>query len=161
MTISIRAAAPTDASTIAHFNNRLAEETESRTLLPKLIGSGVAALLADPSKGRYWVAEFDGEVIGQIGVTYEWSDWRNGMMWWIQSVYVNENHRRKGVYSSLYRQVESLARSDPDVIGLRLYVEKENERAQATYSKMGMKATNYQIMQVFFESENRQGEREC
>lgn len=113
----------------------------------------MAALLADPSKGRYWVAEFEGEVIGQIGVTYEWSDWRNGMMWWIQSVYVNENHRRKGVYSSLYRHVESLARSDPDVIGIRLYVGKDNESAQATYSELGMRAANYQIMQVFLESE--------
>lgn len=153
MSISIRVAAPTDATTIADYNNRLAEETEARTLIPDLIGGGVAALLADPSKGRYWVAESGDQVIGQIGITFEWSDWRNGMMWWIQSVYVHKDHRRKGVYSSLYQHVESLARIDPEVIGIRLYVEKDNARAQATYSKMGMKTTPYQIMQTFFEDE--------
>lgn len=154
MTLTIRDAIPTDAGTIADFNNRLAEETESRTLAPELIKRGVAALLADPSKGRYWVAESSNEIIGQIGITFEWSDWRNGMMWWVQSVYVHEDHRRKGVYSSLYKHIESLARQDPEVIGIRLYVEKENERAQSTYAKLGMKMTNYKIMQTFLEDKN-------
>ena len=153
MTARIRDAAPTDAGTIADFNNRLAEETEARTLDPNLIGSGVASLLADPSKGRYWVAESGDQIIGQIGISFEWSDWRNGMLWWIQSVYVHKNHRRKGVYSSLYQHVESLARNDPEVIGIRLYVEKNNERAQSTYAKLGMKKTHYQIMQTFFDNE--------
>ena len=153
MTFTVRDAAPADASTIADFNNRLAEETEARTLAPERIGAGVSALLADPSKGRYWVAVSSNKIIGQIGVSYEWSDWRNGMLWWIQSVYVHEDHRRKGIYSRLYRYVESQARSDPDVIGVRLYVEKDNERAQSTYENLGMNKTHYQIMQTLFESE--------
>lgn len=151
MTISIRDALPADASTIADYNNRLAEETESRSLDPDLIRPGVAAFLADPTKGRYWLAVIDDEIIGQIGVTYEWSDWRNGMMWWIQSVYIHLDHRRQGVYTSLYRHVESQAKSDPEVIGIRLYVEKENERAQSTYAHLGMNMTSYQIMQSLFD----------
>lgn len=149
--MQIRDATPADAATIAAFNDHMAEETESRSLADELIGAGVAAFLGDINKGRYWVAEIDGEIIGQIGVTYEWSDWRNGMLWWIQSVYIVRDKRRKGVYSALYGHVESLARADDGVIGLRLYVEKDNERAQATYEKLGMKMTNYQIMQTLFD----------
>jgi ribosomal protein S18 acetylase RimI-like enzyme len=99
------------------------------------------------------VAEIDGEIVGQIGVTYEWSDWRNGTLWWIQSVYIDPQQRRKGVYSALYDHVESLARTDVGVIGLRLYVEKDNERAQATYEKLGMKMTSYQVMQTLFDND--------
>ena len=151
MGISIRDAVPADAEPIADYNNYLAEETEARSLDSDLIGSGVAAFLADPSKGRYWVAEADGVIVGQIAVTFEWSDWRNGMIWWIQSVYVHTDHRRKGVYSSLYRHAESIARTDPEVIGIRLYVEKDNARAKSTYAKLGMRETNYQIMQCLFD----------
>jgi len=150
MTFSIRDAMPADAGIIADFNNRMAQETEARTLDPDLIGPGVAAFLADPSKGRYWLAEVDDRIIGQIAVTYEWSDWRNGMIWWIQSVYVHANYRRQGVYSGLYRHVELQAKSDADVIGIRLYVESDNERAQKTYTDLGMKMTNYRIMQSLF-----------
>ncbi len=91
MNITIRDAVPADAGLIADYNNRLAEETEARSLDPDLIGPGVAAFLADPSKGRNWVAEVDGRIIGQIAVTF---DWRNGMIWWIQSVYVLADQRR-------------------------------------------------------------------
>lgn len=148
MTFDIRNATTADASTIADYNNRLAEETEARSLDPVLIGPGVEAIIADLSKGRYWVAVAGDEIIGQIAVTYEWSDWRNGMMWWISSVYVNSDHRRRGVYSSLYRHVESQAKSDPEVIGIRLYVEKENKKAQETYKKLGMDMTKYRIMET-------------
>lgn len=151
MTIRIRDATPADVSTIADYNNRLAEETEARSLDPDLIGPGVAAFLADSSKGRYWLAVVDDRIIGQIAVTYEWSDWRNGMMCWIQSVYVHADYRRQGVYSSLYRHVESQARSDSEVIGIRLYVERGNERAQTTYAGLGMKMTDYRIMQSIFD----------
>ncbi len=151
MTLVIRDATPADAGTIADFNNRLAEETEARSLAPDLIGPGVAAFLADPSKGRYWLAVVDDRIIAQIAVTYEWSDWRNGMIWWVQSVYVHADYRRRGVYSSLYRHVESQARSDFDVIGIRLYVERDNERAKTTYADLGMNMTNYRIMQSFFD----------
>ena len=151
MTIIIRDATPADAATIADYNNRLAEETEARSLSPDLIGPGVAAFLADPTKGRYWLAVVDDRIIAQIAVTYEWSDWRNGMIWWVQSVYVHADYRRRGVYSSLYRHVESQARSDSDVIGIRLYVERDNERAKTTYADLGMNMTNYRIMQSFFD----------
>jgi GNAT superfamily N-acetyltransferase len=151
--IRIRDARPSDAAVIARFNVKMAMETEDRALDPGLIDPGVAAVLADATKGRYWVAELDGEVIGQLMVTYEWSDWRNGAFWWIQSVYVRSDSRRKGVFSLLHRHVESIARATPDVCGLRLYVERDNRRAQKTYLALGMSAPGYQVMEVDFRKE--------
>jgi GNAT superfamily N-acetyltransferase len=131
----------------------MAEETEGKSLDPQAIGPGVTNLLDDPAKGRYWVAEADGRVIGQIMVTYEWSDWRNGTIWWIQSVYVHPDWRRKGVFSALYRHVESAARKTPQVIGLRLYVEENNRRAQATYAALGMVKPSYVVMEAMLQAE--------
>ena len=148
--VSIRDATPSDAEIIAEFNANLALESEGMRLDPGLVGPGVDALLGDRSRGRYWVAESDGRIVGQIMVTYEWSDWRNGMIWWIQSVYVHGDYRRGGVFSALYRHVESLARQDPQVCGIRLYVEHENARAQRTYASLGMKMTDYRVMQSMF-----------
>ena len=111
MTMHIRNADSDDASLIASFNSAMAEETEGRGLDASLINPGVAALLADSGKGRYWVAESDGRVVGQIMVTYEWSDWRNGTIWWIQSVYIHPDYRRQGVFSGLYRHVEGWHRA--------------------------------------------------
>ena len=142
----IREAIAADATTIADFNARLAAETEDRSLEPALIASGVAQLLDDPSKGRYWVAEDAGRIVGQVGVTYEWSDWRNGMLWWIQSVYVEPAWRGQGVFSSLYRHVESLARNA--AVGLRLYVDADNHPARHTYRKLGMREPGYLVMEV-------------
>ncbi|NCF23107.1 MAG: GNAT family N-acetyltransferase [Gammaproteobacteria bacterium] len=150
MDMQIREALESDAGQIAEFNSRLAAETEGIQLLPGVVGPGVEAMLADPSKGRYWVAEGRGRIVGQIMVTYEWSDWRNGMIWWIQSVYVHGEYRRSGVFSALYRHVESLARKDPGVCGIRLYVERENSRARQTYASLGMARTDYRIMQTLF-----------
>ena len=150
MTHKIREAGPRDAAVIAMFNNRIAQETENRSLDAKIVNPGVANILSDPGKGQYWVAEDRGEVIGQIMVTYEWSDWRNGTMWWIQSVYVHPEHRRRGVFSDLYRHVESLAKERSDVCGLRLYVEEQNQRAQATYLALGMNRPGYIVMQTVF-----------
>ena len=162
MPLTIRDATPADAPTIADYNNRIAAETEDKQLDPNLIGPGVEALLADPSKGQYWVAEFDGEIVGQIMTTYEWSDWRNGMIWWIQSVYVHADHRRSGVFRALHDHVEALARARPDVIGLRLCVEKDNTRAQATYDSLGYSTTEYRVMQVFWhDPETSNGDSEC
>lgn len=152
MKLEIRDAAPDDGAIIASYNTKLAEETEGRPLQPDIIGAGVAAILADRGKGRYWVAEHDGQVIGQIMVTYEWSDWRNGTLWWIQSVYVHTDFRRKGVYSSLFKHVESLAKSDDSVRGLRLYVESGNKRAQQTYEALGMVDPQYRVMETIFEA---------
>jgi ribosomal protein S18 acetylase RimI-like enzyme len=148
--LEIRDATPDDADIIANCNSNLAFETEGEGLAPGIVGPGVAAVLADASKGRYWVAEADGRVVGQIMVTYEWSDWRNGMIWWIQSVYVDSEYRRGGVFSALYRHVESLARNDPDVSGVRLYVNSRNERAQRTYESLGMDMTDYRVMEAMF-----------
>mgnify|MGYP001825072910 CR=1 FL=1 len=150
MTIQIRDAKPTDAAQIADFNTKMAQETESKTLDPNLIGPGVEAVLSDREKGRYWVADIDGEAAGQLLVTYEWSDWRNGMIWWIQSVYVPEKFRRKGVFSALYKHVESLAKADASVCGIRLYVERGNEKAQATYLNLGMVDPGYRMMESIF-----------
>ncbi len=150
MDIQIREALESDAGQIAEFNSRLAAETEGMQLRPNVVGPGVEAMLADPSKGRYWVAESGGRIVGQIMVTYEWSDWRNGMIWWIQSVYVHGEYRRSGVFSALYRHVESLARKDPGVCGIRLYVERENSRARQAYASLGMARTDYRVMQSMF-----------
>lgn len=155
MGLLVRDALSDDAKTIADFNSRMAVETEGRPLDPALIDPGVASVLADSDKGRYWVAELDGIVVGQIMVTYEWSDWRNGQLWWIQSVYVHRDYRRKGVFSALYRHVESLARQDPEVCGMRLYVEMCNKRAQQTYLKLGMALPGYQVMEADFRKDRK------
>jgi GNAT superfamily N-acetyltransferase len=148
--IQVRDARPSDAGVIVGFNVKMAMETEGRPLDAELINQGVAAVLADTTKGRYWVAEQDGQVVGQLMVTYEWSDWRNGVFWWIQSVYVRGDYRRKGVFSLLHRHVESIARTTPEVCGLRLYVERDNLRAQKTYLALGMTSPGYEVMEVDF-----------
>ena len=130
------------------INIRMALETESLRLSPKTVAKGVRAILRDPSKGMYFLAESqDGgrEILGQLMVTMEWSDWRNGNFWWIQSVYVREEQRGKGVFRALYKHVRQLARKRDDVCGLRLYVEKNNRAAMRTYKRLGMKETYYRI----------------
>ena len=151
MTIRIRDAEPADAAIIAEFNRLLAAESEDITLDPETVAAGVAALLADPSLGRYWLAELDGEVVGQIMTTREWSDWRNGMLWWIQSVYVRPELRGRGIFSALYRHVERLARETPGIGGLRLYVDDRNDRARRIYQAMGMEDGGYRVMEHIFE----------
>ncbi len=148
MKLTIRDASPDDATVIAAFNRGIATETEGHDLDPALIGRGVQRILSDRSLGRYWVAETDGAVVGQIMVTYEWSDWRNGMLWWVQSVYVHRDYRRQGIYTALYHHVEALAHASDDIAGIRLYVEKDNLRAQQTYARLGMAMTNYRVMEV-------------
>ena len=148
--LRIRPAVAADAPVIADFNRCLARETEHRELDPTRVGAGVAAVLADPAKGRYLVAEADGRVVGQLMLTFEWSDWRNGCFWWIQSVYVEAAHRGCGVFTRLYRHVERLAREDAGVCGLRLYMEHHNAPARAAYEKLGMKAAGYEVFEVDF-----------
>ena len=151
MPIEIRDAVPADGATIADYNARMAEETEDKRLDPQVIGPGVAAVLGDATKGRYWVAIIDGEIAGQLMVSYEWSDWRNGTIWWIQSVYVAAPFRRRGVFSALYKHVESLAKQDGSTRGIRLYVEKGNMRAKDTYLSLGMTMTEYDVMEDIFD----------
>ena len=143
----IRKATIDDADTLAIFNAEMARETEGKTLLPQVIGAGVRALLKDPGLGYYVVAEVDGQVIASLMVTTEWSDWRNGIFWWIQSVYVQTMHRRRGIYRSLYTFVKQLAANDPSVCGFRLYVERENSNAQSTYKALGMQETGYKLFE--------------
>lgn len=150
MNITIRLATPTDASIIAEFNTALAKETENIELNRERLQRGVESLLAHPTKGFYFVAENNDNILGQLMITYEWSDWRNATFWWLQSVYVHPNYRNQGVFRALYQHIESLARTCTDVCGLRLYVAKENLHAQKTYEALGMKQSHYQIMDVDF-----------
>lgn len=134
-----------DAAAIAGFNQAMAKETEGRALQPERALAGAQRLLREPALGFYLVAERDGQVVGCLMVTSEWSDWRNGPFWWIQSVYVVPHARRTGVFRALYRHVEEMVRLDAAVCGLRLYVEATNERAQATYAALGMARTHYLV----------------
>ncbi|HWV89013.1 MAG TPA: GNAT family N-acetyltransferase [Burkholderiales bacterium] len=142
----IRLATPADAGPLIEFNAAMALETEGKELLTDVIGAGVRSLLGNPAAGFYLLAEQD-SAVGSLMITKEWSDWRNGTFWWIQSVYVRPQFRRQGVYKNLYRHVQELASKDPAVCGFRLYVERENERAQATYSALGMKQTRYLVFE--------------
>lgn len=145
MSVTIRPATPRDAATIAVFNLRMAWETEHLRLNPTTIEQGVRGVFEEPSRGTYYVAELNGPVVGCLLVTREWSDWRNGDMWWIQSVYVAEEARRKGVFKTLYAHVRDAAKS-AGVVALRLYVEKDNARAKQTYASLGMSLTEYDVM---------------
>jgi len=146
MSITIRPATPADEDTVVAFNAALAWESEGKRLDPATLRLGVRAGLTDPAKGFYVIAERGGEVVGQTAITFEWSDWRNGWYWWIQSVYVREDARRGGVFSAIYRHLEAVATADPTVIGIRLYVERENARAQETYRKLGLEDEAYFLM---------------
>jgi len=128
----------------------MALETENRRLELARVTAGVEALLADPAKGIYFVAERDGVLAGQLLITYEWSDWRNGNFWWIQSVYVAEAFRGSGIFRALFEHVHALAKARSDVCGLRLYVENENSRAQEVYRRLGMARTRYEMFEVDF-----------
>jgi len=141
--VTIRRATVADADYIVGFNTALAAESEGKTLDAKTITDGVRAALTDPARSLYFVAEIDGEVVGQTMVTFEWSDWRNAFFWWIQSVYVDSRFRRRGVFRALHDQVRREARSRPDVCGLRLYVHHDNHRAMNTYAHLGMPQCDY------------------
>jgi GNAT superfamily N-acetyltransferase len=150
MNIITRQAAVSDSVIIADFNAFMAKETENLELDLERLRKGTEALLADSSKGIYYLAETDGKVVGQLMITYEWSDWRNATFWWIQSVFVHPEYRKQGIFRTLYRYVESIARKRGDVCGLRLYVDQSNKRAQNTYEALGMKRSHYQMMEVDF-----------
>ena len=150
MSLTIRRATPADEATLVAFNAALAWETEHKRLRPDVLAAGVRAVFADPARGFYTVAANDaGEVVGQMMVTFEWSDWRNGWFWWVQSVYVRDDARRGGVFRSLYEELRRQAAADPGVIGLRLYVEEDNARARATYASLGMTLTTYGMMEEY------------
>jgi ribosomal protein S18 acetylase RimI-like enzyme len=145
--VQIRRAHAADAEVIAAFNAAMALETEGKRLLPEVVGRGVRRLLAEPALGFYVVAEAQGEVVAALMVTTEWSDWRDGRFWWLQSVYVRPAWRRRGVFRALYAHVTAAAAAEPDVCGFRLYVERENRAAQATYRALGMHETDYLLLE--------------
>src|SRR4051812_16330293 len=127
----------------------MAMETERKTLDRRVLQNGVESVFADARRGFYLIAE-RGVQVGCLLVTLEWSDWRNGDWWWIQSVYVTAPARRSGVFRALYAEVERRARASPGVVGLRLYVEQENEPALATYASLGMEDAGYRLLQSGF-----------
>lgn len=145
MMIEIRPGRFEDWPTLVEFNTRLAAETEGKVLSSALITAGVQTLLRDPQRGRYFVAVREGQVIGQLMHTWEWSDWRNGFFWWIQSVYVHPEHRQRGVFRGLFDHLEEQAREAGDVVGLRLYVETHNEAAHSVYEKLQMGTAGYVV----------------
>jgi GNAT superfamily N-acetyltransferase len=150
--VRIRGARADDQAVLVGFNAALALETEGKRLLPAALARGVGAVLRDAARGRYLVAERDGRVVGSLLLTLEWSDWRDGWFWWIQSVYVDPDHRRQGVYGALYAHVLAEARGSADVAGVRLYVESSNATARAVYERLGMSPTSYRMYEVDFQS---------
>lgn len=146
--VNIRTAAANDLDIIVSHNLAMARETEGRRLDPQTVRAGVQRALRDSMRGVYYLAERDGKIVGQLLITREWSDWRAGWFWWVQSVYVAPDARRQGVYRALYEHVLAAARAQPDVCGLRLYVERQNSRAQQAYERLGMKRSAYQIYEA-------------
>ncbi|MEL0063839.1 MAG: GNAT family N-acetyltransferase [Gammaproteobacteria bacterium] len=151
MHIEITDASFADASIIAEFNQQMAQETENKTLDTATINAGVERMITDSSLGRYLVArEETGRIVGCLGITYEWSDWRNGLFWWIQSVYVLPEARENGVFTAMYQQVRDLCQATDNACGIRLYVERDNDRAYRTYVRLGMVETEYRLMEEEF-----------
>jgi GNAT superfamily N-acetyltransferase len=147
--LQIRAAEPADLASLVQWNAAMAWETEQKRLDPAILARGVAGVFEQPQRGFYLVAERDGTAVASLLVTREWSDWRNGDFWWIQSVYVIPAARRSGVFRALHADVAQRAR-DAGAVGLRLYVETENERAQATYAQLGMQRCPYWMYETDF-----------
>ncbi len=148
--VTIRPATLADLEVLVRFSAAMARETEGRALDLKRLRKGVRAVLASKRHGRYLVAESGAAVVGQLLLTSEWSDWRNGVFWWIQSVYVEPSARRRGVYQTLHKHVVREARERGDVCGVRLYVEKDNVAARTAYAGLGMTATAYRIYEQDF-----------
>ena len=145
MTLQIRPARAEDAALLARWAQAMALETENKVLPDAEVLPGIARGIADAALARYFVAEQDGVPAGTLMFTFEWSDWRNGLWWWIQSVYVPPEFRRRGVYRALYAHVRDLAEADAGVCGIRLYVEKDNRNARSTYEALGMQDAHYRI----------------
>ncbi len=146
--IIIRKAHIQDARFIAQGNLAMAQETEHKTLTLETVVKGVENALQHPEFGFYIIAEQDHRPVGQLMITYEWSDWRNGVFWWIQSVYIVPEARGKGIFSRLQDFVMQLAREDSTVCGLRLYVARDNTRAKAVYRHLAWKPTNYELLEI-------------
>jgi GNAT superfamily N-acetyltransferase len=145
--LTIRAAQNADFEVLVANNQAMAMETENRHLDDHVLRGGVQNLLDDPNKGFYIVAEAEGKVVGNLMITKEWSDWRNGDMWWFQSVYVHPDHRGSGVFKALYQYVMRMAKEN-NIKELRLYVEQNNAVAQRVYASLGMVKSHYDMWEV-------------
>lgn len=145
MTIKIRPGLLFDIQVIADYQIKMALETENMKLDPATVEIGVSAIFDDPAKGKYWLAELNGNVIGCLLTIPEWSDWRNGTVLWIHSVYVHPDHRQNGVYRSLYGHLKKMVQESKEFRGLRLYVDKTNMRAQKVYEALGMSGEHYHL----------------
>ena len=150
MTPDVRPASLDDLEALVSFNASMALETEGKTLDMELLRQGTRAVFDSSERGFYLVAEADGSPVGSLLVTYEWSDWRNGWFWWIQSVYVRPERRRMGVYSAMHRWIIDTARAKPDVCGVRLYVDRNNAAARETYRSLGMGESHYDMFEDDF-----------
>jgi len=145
--IEIRAASPGDAPAIVDLQLRMARETEDLELDLGTVTRGVDAAFADPSKGSYWIAERGGRILGCLFTTYEWSDWRDGTVLWIQSLYVLPEARGRGIYRALYEHLKRRVEADPGLKGIRLYVDRRNEAAQRVYARLGMTREHYDLFE--------------
>jgi len=150
-TVEIRLATKVEIPALVGFNVEMAMETEGRKLPAEVIEAGVAGIFERPGRGFYLVATFGEEVVGSLMVTMEWSDWRNGDFWWVQSVYVLPERRGCGVFRALYERVREMAAGSEEVCGCRLYVEKENRAAQAVYRRLGLEETPYRLFEDSFD----------
>jgi ribosomal protein S18 acetylase RimI-like enzyme len=150
-TLSVRIGQDKDVDTLVKHNIALSAETEQKRLSQPIVAQGVRTLLKNPQYGFYSVAEIDGEVVGSCMITYEWSDWRCSLFWWIQSVYVKPEFRRQGIFRKLYEFLTEKAAQEQNVCGFRLYVEKSNHIGQNTYSGVGMKEAPYKLYEESFE----------
>ena len=148
--IAIRMATKADLEVLVRFQIAMASESEDKGLDENTLRHGIATALSSEDLALYILAEIAGKPVGTLMLTWEWSDWRNGRFWWIQSVYVTSAHRRLGVYSAMHHHVLSLASKDPTAAGIRLYVEKDNDDAQATYRHLGMVETHYRLFETEF-----------
>jgi ribosomal protein S18 acetylase RimI-like enzyme len=143
----VREATHEDARIIAAFQLAMASETEQLMLDPEVVDKGVRSVFDDPGKGKYYVTEINNEVVGSLMTTFEWSDWRNGTVLWIQSVYILPQFRRKGAYRKMYLFLQEKVLADQNLRGIRLYVDLSNSKAQTTYLNLGMNADHYQTFE--------------
>ena len=148
--IEIRQAVSADVETLVDFNIALCRETEDRDLDRVTVSEGVRRFVSEPARGRYFVALIACEVVGQTAHTFEWSDWRNGQIWWIQSVYVHPRHRGRGVFRALFQHIRDQGEKDAECCGIRLYMERENDNARKSYQRLGFSGTGYEVLEVLF-----------
>jgi GNAT superfamily N-acetyltransferase len=143
----IRKANETDSTSITEFQLAMAWETEQLQLNEPTVIKGVAAVFADETKGVYYVAELDGKVVGSLLTTFEWSDWRNGTVLWIQSVYVRPEFRKRSIFSKIYKHIQEKVTANANLRGIRLYADKTNISAHGVYEHLGMTAEHYQMFE--------------